>query len=397
MQYRENPKNRDLISQLALGCMRFERKAGRINQTKANELVSFALEQGVNFFDTAYIYPGSEEALGIALKNSDKPRDEYKISTKLPHYLCKSYADFDKFFEKQLKRLQAEYIDYYFIHMLNNLAALERVMSFGLENWLAEKIKDGKIKNVGFSFHGGETDFIDILNARDWDFTMVQYNYLDENTQAGASGVRAANKKGLAVFVMAPLRGGLLATRLPPAAKAVFLKKNPSRSMADWALRWLYNQPEITAVLSGMSSISDLKENIISCSNISPGGLSVSELSVYQAAVAALKKSVKVPCTACGYCLPCPKGVDIPTCFNAYNESYSVGLKIALKQYYKNTGVASKKQTDASCCNGCKKCERHCPQKIAIADELIKVKKRMKTAFIMPLLRFIKKILIADN
>ncbi|MCL2409065.1 MAG: aldo/keto reductase [Oscillospiraceae bacterium] len=377
MQYRINPKNGDAISQLALGCMRFPRRGGKINQEKTNELVAMAIENGINYFDTAYIYPGSEEALGKALSACGKRR-EVKIATKLPHFMCRKPEDFDRIFSTQLTRLQTDYIDYYFIHMLGNTESWERLKSYGIEEWIEEKRTDGKIRNLGFSFHGGKSHFLQLLDVYDWDFCMVQYNYFDEHDQAGASGVRAAHERDLPVFVMEPLRGGLLADGLPKEAEALFRAADKNRSPAEWALLWLLNQPEVTMALSGMSNPEQLAENSRVADIALPNVLSESELSIYKSVVETLKRSIKVPCTACGYCVPCPVGVDIPSCFAAYNETYTSGLISGLGQYFQVTGMSAPVQSDASKCTGCKKCEEHCPQGIEIAKELVNVKRRMR-------------------
>jgi len=370
--------------------MRFPRSGRRIVQEKANEIVASAIELGINYFDTAYIYRGTEEALGNALVNCGK-RDSVFLATKLPHFMCKKEEDFDRFFNTQLKRLKSDWVDYYLMHMLSSKESWERLTSINIEHWIEKKRKEGKIRNIGFSFHGGREAFIELLDEYSWDFCMVQYNYYDENDQASACGIRVAHEKGIPVFVMEPLRGGLLADKLPEAAKRVFRKVDKSRSPAEWALRWLYDQPEVTMALSGMSSTLQLAENTQVTNNSSPGMISGTERSAYKDAVIALKRSIKVPCTTCGYCMPCPHGVDIPSCFACYNESYSVGLISGIAQYFQITGQLEAKQSDASKCVACGKCERHCPQKIKIAKELLKVKRRMKTFIIKPLAALTRK------
>ena len=392
MQYRTNPKNGDRLSQLGLGCLRFPRNGRKINQEATNELVAAAIERGVNFFDTAYIYLGSEEALGKALAACGK-RDEVFIATKLPHFICKKPDDFSKILNTQLERLQTDYIDYYFIHMLSNVESWELMKSFGIEEWLSKERAAGKIRNVGFSFHGGRTSFIQLLDVYPWEFCMVQYNYYDEHNQATVNGVREAHSRGLPVFAMEPLRGGLLADKLPDSAKRVLHRADKNLSPAEWALKWLFAQPEVTIALSGMSNVKELDENANLADICLPGVLSESERGAYKDAVAALKSTVRIPCTACEYCIPCPVGVDIPACFAHYNESFSSGHVRAISQYIKNTGMLSAKQGDASKCTGCKKCEENCPQDIKIANELRSVNRRMRTLFIKPLTAIARKVI----
>ena len=392
MKYRKNPKNGEELSQLGLGCMRFPRKAGRIDQEKTNALVAAAIDSGVNYFDSGYIYPGSEEALGKALSACGK-RDQINIVTKLPHQLCRKPEDFDKYFKIQLERLRTDHVDYYLMHMLGNVEAWERLTALGIERWLEEKRETGEIRNAGFSFHGGREKFIELLEAYDWDICMVQYNYFDENSQAGYTGVRAAYDKGLPVIVMEPLRGGLLADSLPDAAKQAFGKVDKNRTPAEWALRWVLNHREVTLALSGMSETSQLTENCSVADDAGPDTLSERELAAYTDAVAALNGIIKVPCTACGYCMPCPKGVDIPTCFNCHNESYAFGLISGITKYVQTTGQLTPVRSDATKCVACGKCEAQCPQSIRISEELVKVKRRMKTFAVKPLMGISRKVM----
>jgi hypothetical protein len=307
--------------------------------------------------------------------------------------MCKETADFEKMFNIQLKRLQTHYVDYYLIHMLSNRESWERVRMYGIEQWIESKKKEGSIKNIGFSFHGGRDAFIQVLNAYDWDFCMVQYNYFDENNQAGSTGVRAAHERGIPVIAMEPLLGGLLVSGLPDGAKQVFRDVNESRTPADWAIRWLLNQKEVLMALSGMANPAQLKENCAIADDCTPDMLSDAEMIAYKNAVAELKKTIKIPCTGCAYCMPCPKGVDIPSCFTAYNASFLFGWITGLAQYVQVTGQTTPVQTDASGCVACGKCEEHCPQSIPIAKELLKVKRRMKSFIIKPVAGLVRRIM----
>ena len=369
MKYRKDKHGNKLYA-LGLGCMRFPR-----DKAETERMVLAAIEGGVNFFDTAYIYPGSEATLGEILAKNNKRKDVY-IATKLPVMLVKSAADFDKYFNEQLRRLQTDYIDYYFIHSLPDYAAWERLINMGIEEWLAKRVEAGIIRQVGFSFHGTNIEFMKILDAYPWEFTMIQYNYYDENYQAGKAGLKAAAKKGIAVMIMEPLLGGQLATGLPKQAVEMFAKQDKTLTPADWALWWLWNQPEVTVVVSGMKSIPILESNLNSINNFRP--LSKEELSVYTSVVGLFRKSYKINCTGCNYCLPCPKGINIPACLSIYNTSYLQGYSKAITLYATSTAAITKTPNSPRLCNGCGKCEKICPQNIPIRKELKKVAKRFE-------------------
>lgn len=375
MQMRKDKKTGNELSALGFGCMRFTKKLGVINQEKAEAEMKCAIEGGVNYFDTAYIYPGSEVCLGKFLAKGY--RDKVYVATKLPHYMLKKLSDADKIFDEELKRLQTDYIDYYLIHMLTDIKSFERLKNMGIEEWIKTRKEDGRIRRIGFSYHGGCEGFLEILDAYDWDFCQIQFNYMDENSQAGIRGLKAAAEKGIPVIIMEPLRGGRLAGGLPKSAKEIFKKANPEISPAEWGLKWIWNHPEVTVVLSGMNSISQVEENMSVASNALPNSLTEDELVVYDKVREAINKDVKVPCTGCGYCMPCPYGVDIPTCFRAYNVMASDGWFNGIREYMMCTTFRSKK-TNASLCRKCGKCESHCPQSIKIRDELENVKNKME-------------------
>lgn len=395
MQYRVNPKNGDSISQLGYGCMRFPRKGGLIDQEKTTALIAAAIEGGINYFDTAYIYPGSEEALGRALATLGK-RNEVFIATKLPAYMCKKREDFDRFFLRELERLQTDTIDYYLLHMLGNPESFTRLEEMGIREWISEKKAAGQIRNLGFSFHGSRTAFEALLTLYPWDFTMIQFNYLDENNQAGYSGLQKAAAMGLPVFVMEPLRGGLLATQLPREAIAAFGTVDPERTPAQWGLSWVWNHEEVTMALSGMSHVEQLTENLATAGAVRPRWIGDREAEAYGQAVAALNRVIKVPCTGCGYCMPCPAGVDIPGCFTAYNESYSRPYGTALWKYYQVTGAFSGRRTDGAKCLRCGACEGKCPQKLPIMDQLRHTSNRMLTPVLRPFIALARWVLKLD-
>ena len=384
MKYRRDKYGNDL-SVLGYGCMRFPKKYGKIDMDIAEKLLCRAVEQGINYYDTAYIYPGSEAALGEIFEKNNL-RHRIHIATKLPHYLIKNRSGLDKLFEEELRRLRTDYIDYYLMHMLNDIEAWERLLDMGIAQWIAEKRKSGAIRQIGFSYHGNTEMFCRILDAYDWDFCQVQYNYLDEHSQAGRRGVEYAHSKGIPVIIMEPLRGGKLVNLLPENAKKVIAEFPVQRSAAQWGLRWLWDQKEVTVVLSGMGSAEMLEENLSIASASEVGQIPKEERALYAKVVEAIHATEKVGCTACGYCQPCPMGVDIPGVFAAYNRWFGEEKKNAFKDYLKCT-TFRKNSTGAGNCIGCGKCEKHCPQKIAIRKELQEVQKVLET----PLYRVIKK------
>ena len=345
-----------------------------------------AIEKGVNYFDTAWVYPGSEEALGEVL-HKNNARYKVYIATKLPLVLFKSGAqsvDFDKYLNQSLERLKTDYIDYFLLHMITNTDQWNRLKNWGIENWIAKKKSAGVIKQIGFSFHGSGSEFLKIIDDYCWELTQIQYNYFDENFQAGVKGLRAASAK-MPVIVMEPLLGGKLAAGLPKEAVKIFNDANPSGarlSPAGWALNWLWNQAEVTSVLSGMSSMDQLNENISLCESASVNMLNDSHKAVYKSVLESINRACKIRCTGCDYCMPCPAGVNIPGSFAAYNTVYSMGFFEGLKQYMTSSGLISVKSGSPSLCVKCGKCETHCPQKISIMKELAVVEKRMEPFFI---------------
>lgn len=367
MNYRKDKYGNDL-SILGFGCMRFKRKATQIDLEEMEKEVLYAISQGVNYFDTAYIYPGSEAALGKVLKKNGL-RSKVNIATKLPHYLARSREAFDKFFYEELRRLRTDHVDYYLMHMLNDVKSWERLKALGIEDWVAEKKAKGEIRQVGFSYHGGSDMFCRVVDQYEWDFCQIQYNYLDEHTQAGRKGLNYAHAKGIPVIIMEPLRGGKLVNNLPDGAKKAFAAMELKRTPAEWGLRWLWDQKEVTVVLSGMNSMEMVAENIRTASEVQIGQLGAQERAMYAAVVKAINEKMKVGCTACGYCQPCPKGVDIPGIFALYNN-YHAQSRFAAKWDYVKCTTLRKNTTAASQCIGCGKCEQHCPQGIAIREEL---------------------------
>lgn len=355
------------ISQLGYGCMRFSKKGAGIDYKKAEKEILLAIEQGVNYFDTAYIYPGSEECLGRIL-DENKCRDRVYIATKLPQYIIRSSAAMDKTFHEELSRLRTDHIDYYLMHMFTDYAEWEHLKSLGVEQWIARQKEEGRIRQIGFSYHGETEMFLKLLNAYDWDFCQIQYNYLDEHTQAGRTGLQAAAKKGIPVIIMEPLRGGKL-VNLPDKAKNVLAHDSKCYTPAELGLRWLWDQPEVTCVLSGMNSEDMINENTRIASEAEPGDLTPEDMQIVEQIKQIIREREKVGCTGCRYCMPCPKGVDIPGNFYYYNLMYMEKKSSARLEFAKNMGLR-KEPGFASQCVGCGLCEKHCPQHIKIREKL---------------------------
>lgn len=386
MNYRSD-KYGNQISILGYGCMRFTQKVGGIDLDKAEKEVMRAIEGGVNYFDTAYIYPGSEVALGEILERNHV-RDRVNIATKLPHYLIKSSEGMEKYFAEELRRLRTDHVDYYLMHMLNDLPSWERLIKLGILTWLEEKKASGAIRQVGFSYHGNSDTFMKLLDAYEWDFCQIQYNYLDEHSQAGRVGLKYAAQKGIPVIIMEPLRGGKLVNNLPKTANTLFENHPIKKTPAEWAFTWLWDQPEVTCVLSGMNSSEMVDENIRSASGAQAGMLTESDKALLAAVVESINANMKVGCTGCRYCMPCPKNVDIPGIFALYNRTSTDKKMPLLTEYIMCTSLRHDYSGPANCI-GCGKCEQHCPQQIAIRDEL----KNAKAAMEGPLYRLIRKVL----
>lgn len=367
MQYRKM-KNGTNISILGFGCMRFPKNGGKIDMEETEKEILYAMESGINYFDTAYMYPGSEDTLGTILKKNNC-RDKIHIATKLPQYLLRNSAGIEKYFQEELQRLKTNYIDFYLMHMVADLERWNKLKEFGIVEWIAQKKKEGAIRNVGFSFHGNTETFIKILDAYDWDFCQIQYNYLDEHTQAGRRGLAYAASRGIPVIIMEPLRGGRLVRFMPEHAKKIMDGYSVRRTPAEWAFRWLWNQPEVTCVLSGMNSMEMLEENCKIASDVQIGEFSENDLSMIAQVKNEIENSMKVGCTGCGYCMPCPQGVDIPNTFACYNRMYTEEKGKARMDYLMTTSY-KKNISDYSKCIECGKCELHCPQHISIREEL---------------------------
>ena len=367
MQYRKDRNGNDL-SILGYGCMRFTRKGGGIDIEKAEKELLAAYHAGVNYYDTAYIYPGSEAAVGEIFERNHI-RDQVNIATKLPQYLVGNRAALDRYFNEELSRLRTDHVDYYLMHHLTDVAMWEKLRKVGILDWIREKKQSGAIRNIGFSYHGNTENFLKILNDYDWDFCQIQYNYLDEVAQAGKAGLHAAAAKGIPVVIMEPLRGGKLVNMLPETARKAMKASGRSWSPAEWGLRWLYNQPEVTVVLSGMNSLEMVEANCRTADDAQAGALTETDMDTLEKVKRAIREKEKVGCTGCRYCMPCPKGVDIPGIFRCWNTMYTESKSEGRSQFIQTVGL-TREPAFASQCIRCGKCEQHCPQSIPIREKL---------------------------
>ena len=386
MNYRADRYGNQL-SILGFGCLRFPKNAGRIDIAETEREILAAIDGGMNYFDTAYTYPGSEAALGEILERNNL-RDRVYIATKLPHYLIKSRDAMEKLFAEELRRLRTDHVDYYLMHMLTDTDTWDRLKALGIEDWLREKKASGAIRQVGFSYHGNSEMFCRLIDAWDWDFCQIQYNYMDEHSQAGRRGLHYAHSKGIPVVIMEPLRGGKLVSLLPEGAKKIFADYPVQHTPAQWAFCWLWNQPEVTVVLSGMNSMEMVLDNLQTASEAQVGELTQADEAMLRQVVQAINAKMKVGCTGCGYCMPCPQNVDIPGTFAAYNRKYQEGAFQGFRDYMMCT-MLRKNSTAASNCVRCGKCEKHCPQHIAIRDELQNAQRELEG----PLYRGLRKIM----
>jgi predicted aldo/keto reductase-like oxidoreductase len=369
MLYRKNPKNGDELSILGFGCMRLPMKEdGTIDEERATSQVRYAIDHGVNYVDTAWPYhmEQSEPFLGRAL--ADGYREKVKLATKLPSWMVKSREDMDHFLNFQLEKLKSDHIDYYLIHALVG-ALWDNVEKLGVADFLDKAKADGRIINAGFSFHGAGEDFKRIVDAYDWDFCQIQYNFLDGKNQAGTKGLEYAASKGLGVIIMEPLRGGMLASHVPPSVKEIWDEAPTKRTAAGWALRWVWNHPEVTVVLSGMNEETHIVENLTVADRAYPNSLTEAELQLVKRAERKYRELMKAGCTGCRYCMPCPEGVDIPVCFELNNGLHMSGNADEAKFLYAAmlSGVLSAgKPKFASQCVQCGKCLEKCPQHLDI-------------------------------
>ncbi|MBR3843757.1 MAG: aldo/keto reductase [Christensenellaceae bacterium] len=375
MLYRKLPKTGEEISALGYGVMRLpmtgDRTNSEVDYAAAEKLVRTAYENGVNYFDGAYIYLG-QKAEAFMAKALKPVRDKVKIATKMPPGFINDATDFDKIFNTMIERLDGGYIDFFLMHGFQTYEAFDRLRKLGLLEFLEKIRKSDKVRYVGFSSHSNEKQFEEIIDAYDWDFTQIQYNYLDTRMQAGTEGLEYAAKKGLGVMIMEPIRGGLLAD-IQDEEKLALIGKDTTP--AEMALRFVLDRPEVTCVLSGMKTMDEVTQNIATASKYGVGNLSVSEKANLEKVAEIFRSQVPVGCTGCGYCMPCPFGVDIPQCFEAYIEASITNYERGKGAYNQRTGKLGDDPRDASLCQKCGLCETKCPQSIKIREKLEEVNK----------------------
>ena len=366
MQYRKFGQLDWKVSTLGFGAMRLPTIGGdrsKIEEPHAIKMIRYAIDHGVNYVDTAYPYHQgqSEYLVGKALK--DGYREKVRLATKMPSWLVEKYEDFDKYLNEQLEKLDTSHIDYYLLHGLNK-GRWPKLKELGVFEW-AEKAKaDGRIKYLGFSFHDDYDLFEKILeDAEHFTFCQIQYNYMDTEYQAGVKGLKLAAKKGLAVVIMEPIKGGKLAVTPPKDVQAVWDKAEKKRTPAEWALQWVWNHPEVSVVLSGMSEMKHVEENVEYAGRSGPGTISETELGLIEEAKQAYLNLGFVGCTACRYCMPCPQGVAIPEILGLYNEYYMSGQNPEIKEKYWETITP---ETHSTNCVSCGVCEEQCPQELPI-------------------------------
>jgi len=362
------------LSILGFGCMRLPvTKDGNIDENQATDMLRYAIDHGVNYVDTAYPYHNgeSEPFVGRALQGGY--REKVNLATKLPSWLIKSRADMDRYLDEQLKRLQTDHIDFYLVHGLMK-PFWENLSTLGVTDFLDSAIADGRIKYAGFSFHDELALFKEIVDAYDWTFCQIQYNFMDEQHQAGTEGLRYAADHGLGIVIMEPLRGGML-TRDISSINNIWKKAPVRRSLPEWALRWVWNHPEVTVVLSGMSSFEQVEQNVGYAKSGLPDSLSEEELSLFKEVEVEYNKRIKIPCTGCRYCMPCPSNVSIPECFEIYNQGcmFEAPDAASIQYGFALSGFLTGSSGFASQCQECGECEEKCPQGIPIREYLKKV------------------------
>jgi predicted aldo/keto reductase-like oxidoreductase len=375
MQYRKLKNTGEKVSVLGFGAMRLPIIDGdttKIDEPKATEMIRHAIDSGINYVDTAWPYHGSgmgnpgmsEPFVGKVLK--DGYREKVFLATKLPTWLVDSREKMDELLNLQLERLQTDYIDFYLVHTLNK-KTWANVQQLGIIDFLEKAKADGKIKHIGFSFHDDPETFKKIVDDYEWEFCQIQYNYLDTDYQAGKEGLHYAYEKGLDIIIMEPLRGGSLVNNLPPEIEELYKNASTQRSAVDWALSWLWNQKEVGTVLSGMSDMAQLVDNIQIADRGIVDSFTDQENTIMDKVQSIFKSKMKIDCTKCRYCMPCPAGVEIPEIFSVYNKGHIMGNIDSAKFMY---NALFNEKTNTLACIECGKCESHCPQGIEIIKNL---------------------------
>ena len=375
MKYRKLGKTEKSISTIGLGCMRLPTKdnlqmSQNIDEIETTKMIEYAIENGINYFDTAYPYHGgkSEVVIGKILNNFK--RNEFYLATKSPVWFINSEGDFTRLLEEQLTKLKFDYIDFYLLHSLDSNRWNNIVKKYNVLSELEDAKQKGLVKHIGFSFHDSFDVFKSIIDEYDkWEFCQVQYNYMDIENQAGKKGVDYAFAKDLGVIIMEPLRGGRLANP-PENVKAIINSYKPLRIPQEWAMRWLWSQKEISTVLTGSSNLEQLKQNIDFVNNAIDFEFSNEDLELIKKVKKAYLDRIKIDCTKCNYCLPCPNGVNIPRNFELYNDVFIYENPIPPRMTYQRFMPDIEK---ASNCIQCEECESKCPQKLEISKLLLSV------------------------
>ena len=369
MQYRKFGTKDIKVSALGFGMMRLPTIGGdsaNIDVEKVSEMVNYAVENGVNYIDTAYNYHREQSEIVVGKVLKDGLRDKVYLATKCPTWLITGRDDFDKYLDIQLRKLQTDHIDMYLMHALNK-KRWESIRDAGVFDFLDAAKKDGRIRYAGFSFHDELGVFKPIVDAYDWDFCQIQLNFMDEHFQAGVEGLRYANSKGLAVVIMEPLRGGRLVKKVPDEVKAIYDSAEVKRTPADWALRWVWNHPEVSVVLSGMGKMGEVQENIRTAETAFPNSLTEAELQMFERIKETYRRRMRVPCTQCEYCMPCPQGIHIPDFFEAYNDASIYGT---IEDFAAGFERMKEHLGDPAACVECGNCEQACPQSLPIRNHL---------------------------
>lgn len=402
MLYRTMAKSGDSLSILGFGCMRLPQKkgqpgTGKIDEERAARQIRYAIERGVNYIDTGMMYHmgRSEPFLGSVL--ADGYRDRVHLATKLPPWSVRVKDDMDRILTAQLEKLKTDHIDYYLIHGVVR-AGWEKMKNLHVLEFFDACRRSGRILHAGFSFHDDADLLKEIVDAYDWEFCQIQYNYLDEENQAGTAGLKYAAAKGLGVVVMEPLRGGNLAKKVP-AVEKVWHESAVPRTPAEWALRWVWNHPEVTVVLSGMNDEKQVEENIRIANEAHADSMTDEELRIVGKAAQTYRGLMKVGCTGCRYCMPCPAGVDIPLCFEMQNNMRLFGERgfARLNYLLRAGGLTGIGRSYASLCKECGKCSKACPQHLPISKLLKDVVKDLELWWFRPAAWFLKQYLIVDT